>query len=151
MSSAGSIAGALLYRWLLRGMKSASLLYLSIGIGATTALCFLAMTNEAVAVAVYFAAGIASMISLVASLTLAADYAPRRSEGFAFAALMSITNLASALGDNLGSFMYEHVFANRIAPLILVSAAATLVAVPFVPMLRLGDKRHGEAAASAVS
>jgi len=151
VSSAGSIAGALLYRWLLRGMKSASLLYLSIGIGATTALCFLAMTNEAVAVSVYFAAGIASMISLVASLTLAADYAPRRSEGFAFAALMSITNLASALGDNLGSFMYEHVFASRIAPLILVSAAATLVAVPFVPMLRLGDKRHGEAAASAVS
>src|SRR5262245_63834143 len=52
-----------------------------------------------------------------ASLTLAADYCPKRSEGFTFAALMSITNLASALADNVGALLYQHVFSSRLSPL----------------------------------
>jgi hypothetical protein len=34
--------------------------------------------------------------------------------------LMSITNLASALADNVGALLYQHVFSSRLAPLILV-------------------------------
>jgi hypothetical protein len=45
--------------------------------------------------------------------------------------------------------LFEHVFAGRLAPLILASAAGTAIAAPFVPLLRLGGKRHGEAAARA--
>jgi MFS family permease len=149
ISSAGSVAGALLYRWALRGVGSKTLLYFSIGLGVAATLSFLALRNEETAIAVNFVAGIASMISLIASLTLAADFCPKRSEGFTFAALMSITNLAMTFGDNVGSFLFEHVFANRLAPLILASAAGTLIAAPFVPMLRLGGKRPGEAVAAA--
>jgi hypothetical protein len=86
------------------------------------------------------------MIAFVATLTLAADYCPQRAEGFAFAALMSITNFSAALSDNIGSFLYEHVFDRRLDPLILVSAAATALAFAFVPMLRLRDKPPGEPA-----
>jgi hypothetical protein len=50
------------------------------------------------------------MIATVATLTLAADYCPRRAEGFAFAVLMSIINLATALADNLGSYLFTDVF-----------------------------------------
>jgi len=147
VSSGGWIAGALIYRWGLRGMTSQALLYLSIvcGIGAT--LLFLLLADPIAAVLVNFAAGIAGMVSMVASLTLAADFCPPRSEGFTFAALLSLTNLAMSLGDNIGSFLFEHVFAGHLAPLILVSAAGTAIAAPFVPLLRLGGKRHGEAAA----
>jgi predicted MFS family arabinose efflux permease len=81
-------------------------------------------------------------------LTLAADFCPKRSEGFAFATLMSVTNLASALSDNVGSYLYEHMFANRLAPLIVVSAAFTALALAFVPLLRLGNKQPGEALAA---
>ena len=147
VSSGGWIAGALIYRWGLRGMTSQALLYLSIVCGAGATLLFLLLADPIAAVLVNFAAGIAGMISMVASLTLAADFCPPRSEGFTFAALLSLTNLAMSLGDNIGSLLFEHVFAGRLAPLILVSAAGTAIAAPFVPLLRLGGKRHGEAAA----
>jgi len=149
VSSAGWIAGALIYRWALRGMTSRGLLYLSITCGAAATLLFLLLADPVAAVLVNFAAGIAGMISMVASLTLAADFCPQRSEGFTFAALLSLTNLAMSLGDNIGSLLYEHVFAGRLAPLILVSAAATGIIAAFVPLLRLGAKRHGIAAARA--
>jgi MFS family permease len=149
VSSAGWIAGALLYRWRLRGMTSQALLYLSIACGTAATLLFLFLADPVAAIIVNFLAGIAGMIAMVASLTLAADFCPEGSEGFTFAALASVTNLAAALSDNVGSLLFEHVFANRLAPLILASAAGTAIAAPFVPLLRLGGKRHGEAAARA--
>ena len=86
------------------------------------------------------------MIAFVATLTLAADYCPQRSEGFAFAALMSVTNFSGALSDNIGSYLYEQAFHRHLDPLILVSAAFTALAFAFVPLLRLHDKRPGEPA-----
>jgi|307.fasta_scaffold169969_2 hypothetical protein len=62
---------------------------------------------------------------------------------------MSITNLSGALSENLGSFFYEHIFHRHLDPLIIVSAAFTIVAFAFIPFLRLGDKRPGEAADGA--
>jgi MFS family permease len=145
VSSAGWVAGALIYRWALRGISSRTLLYLSILYGTVATLLFLLLADPIAAVIVNFAAGIAGMISMVATLTLAADFAPHRAEGFTYAALLSLTNLAMSLGDNVGSLLFEHVFGNRLAPLILVSAAATAIIAVFVPLLRLGGKRHGEA------
>jgi MFS family permease len=149
VSSAGWVAGALLYRFVLRGLTSQTLLYLSILCGTAATLLFLLLADPVAAVVVNFAAGVAGMISMVASLTLAADFCPPRAEGFTFAALLSLTNLAMSLGDNVGSLLFEHVFASRLAPLNLVSAAATAIIAIFVPLLRLGGKRHGEAAAQA--
>ena len=94
----------------------------------------------------YFLGGVAGMIANVATLTLAADYCPKRSEGFVFAAMMSVTNLATPLDDTIGSLLYEHVFDRALAPLILVSAGATALVFLLVPLLRLGDKPQGEPA-----
>ena len=84
------------------------------------------------------------MLAMVATLTLAADYCPPRAEGFAFAILMSVCNLASALADNVGSFLYAHLFDNNLRPLLVISAAFTAFAFVLVPLLRLGDKKQGE-------
>jgi MFS family permease len=149
ISSAGWIAGALLYRRLLKGISARTLLNLSILLGTLTTAGFLLLSDQATAAVVNFCSGIAGMIAFVATLTLAADYCPQRAEGFAFAALMSITNFSAALSDNLGSFLYEHVFHRRLDPLILVSAAFTALAFAFVPLLRLRDKRPGEPARAA--
>jgi MFS family permease len=108
-----------------------------------------AALGEASAAMINFFSGMAGMIAFVATLTLAADYCPQRSEGFAFAALMSITNFSAALSDNLGSFLYEHLFHRQLQPLILVSAAFTAFAFAFVPLLQLGDKQPGEPAPQA--
>ena len=146
ISSAGWIAGALLYRRFFKGITARTLLNLSILFGTLTTAAFLLLWNEAAAAVIYFFSGFAGMIAFVATLTLAADYCPQRAEGFAFAALMSITNFSATLSDNIGSFLYQHLFNRHLYPLIVVSAAFTALAFAFVPMLRLRDKRPGEPA-----
>jgi MFS family permease len=149
INSAGWIAGALLYRRFLKGITAKALLNSSIVLGTLATAAFLLLWSEPLAAAINFFSGVAGMIAFVATLTLAADYCPQRSEGFAFAALMSVTNFAAALSENIGSVLYEHLFHRHLDPLILVSAAFTALAFAFVPLLRLGDKQPGEAVRAA--
>ena len=141
ISAGGWIAGGLIYRFVLRGMATRTLLNLSILCGTLATLAFLGMVDEATAIVVYFLNGVAGMIANIATLTLAADHSPKRSEGFAFAALMSVINLATPLSDTIGAFLYEHVFAGRLAPLIVVSAAFTAFIFVLVPLLDRGIAR----------
>ena len=97
-------------------MSAGSLLYLSIVLGTLSAASFLLLTDELSAAIVNFANGLAPMIATIASLTLAAQYCPRRAEGFAFAGLMSVSNLADICSINVGAFLYEHVFDSHARP-----------------------------------
>ncbi len=146
IASAGWVVGALLYRRCFGGLTLKSLLNLSIALGIVATAAFLLLFNETAAAIINFCAGFAAMLATVATLTLAADYCPPRAEGFAFAVLMSIINLATAIADNVGSYLYTHVFHNTLPPLVLLSAAFTAFAFVLVPLLRLGDKRQGEPA-----
>ena len=87
------------------------------------------------------------MIANIATLALAADHCPRHSEGFAFAALMSVMNVATPLHDTIGALLYEHVFGGRLAPLIVVSAAFTAVVFLLIPLLDKGIARTQPGAA----
>ena len=58
-------------------------------------------------------------------------------EGFAFAALMSVTNVATPLADTSGAYLYDHVFDGRLAPLIVVSAAFTAFVLVLIPLFRI--------------
>ena len=140
IASAGWIAGAVAHRWFLRKMSSKALLYLSIVLGTLSAASFLLLADEVTAAIVNFANGAAMMIATIASLTLAADYCPKRAEGFAFAGLMSIMNLAELSSNTVGAFLYEHLFHDQLGPLIVVSAASTAFAAVLVPLLRLNGK-----------
>src|SRR5581483_7430060 len=144
IGAAGWVLGALLYKRLFGWLTLKQMLNLSIALGTVSALTFLVFWNEPAAVVISFCAGFTAMLATVATLTLAADYCPKRAEGFSFAILMSIINLATTLADNVGSFLYDHVFKREFPPLILISAGATAFAFVLVPMLRLGEKRQGE-------
>ena len=148
ISAAGWVVAALLYRRLFHDLTLKKLLNLSIALGTLTTAAFALLSNETSAAIIYFCVGLATMLAMVASLTLAADYCPPRAEGFAFAVLMSVSNLASSAADNVGSFLYTHVFDHNVRPLVLISAAVTAFAFVLVPLLRLGDKRQGEPAPS---
>jgi MFS family permease len=149
INSAGWIVCALLYRKFFGGMSSKRLLNLSILIGTVTTAAFLLLSSEASAAIINFLSGAAGMVAFVATLSLAADYCPKRAEGFVFAALMSLLNLSSALSNNIGAFLYEHAFHNQLAPLIVVSTVSTAVIFVLVPLLRLGNKQPGEPARAA--
>jgi len=145
IASAGWVVGALLYRQLFGEMSTKRLLNLSIALGTVATAAYLLLFNEASAAILSFCSGFAAMLATVATVTLAADYCPQRSEGFSFAVMMSLINLATASADIIGSFLFEHVFHRGLTPLVLVSAAFTAFAFVLVPLLRLGDKRHGQA------
>lgn len=149
IASAGWVVGALLYRRFFSGLTLKNLLNVSIAFGTATTAAYLLLSTEASAAILNFASGFAAMLATVATLTLAADHCPQHAEGFAFAALMSIINLATTLADNVGSFLYTHVFHSNLTPLVLVSAGSTAFAFVLVPLLRLGDKRQGEPVRSA--
>ncbi|MGB6534800.1 MAG: MFS transporter [Xanthobacteraceae bacterium] len=151
IASAGWVVGALLYRRLFAGLSLKALLNVSIAFGTVTTVAYLLLSSPISAAILNFASGFAAMLATVATLTLAADYCPPRAEGFAFAALMSIINLSTALADNVGSFLYGHLFHDTLAPLVVVSAAFTAFAFVLVPLLRLGAKRQGEPAGGAAA
>ncbi|MFY9892801.1 MAG: MFS transporter [Xanthobacteraceae bacterium] len=144
IASAGWVVGALLYRRLFGDLSSKRLLNLSIALGTVATAAYLLLSNELSAAVLSLCSGFSAMLATVATVTLAADYCPQRSEGFSFAVMMSIINLATATADIIGSFLFEHFFDNRLAPLIIVSAAFTAFAFVLVPLLRLGDKRQGQ-------
>ena len=121
----------------MRRFDARTLLYLSIVLGTLSAASFLLLTGELSAAILNFANGVASMIATIATLTLAAQHCPSRAEGFAFAGLMSVSNLADICSINLGAFLYEHVFDASLGPLIVVSAATTALASVLVPLLDL--------------
>jgi len=149
ISSAGWVIGALLYRSLFKDLTLKALLNLSIGLGALAVAAFVLLSSETSAAIIYFANGFAAMLAMVATLTLAADYCPPRAEGFTFAVLMSICNLASSLADIIGSYLYTHLLDGSLQALVLISSAFTALAFVVVPLLHLGDKRQGQPAASA--
>jgi predicted MFS family arabinose efflux permease len=139
VSAVGWIAGGLVYRFSLWRLPRRSLLNLSLLFGVVSTLGYLGLVGPVSAVVIYFCYGAASMVANVATLTLAAAVCPQRAEGFTFAALMSVINIASPLSDTIGAVLYEHVFASHLGPLIVVSAAFTafvLVLVPFVDRQR---------------
>jgi BT1 family len=144
ISALGWIVGALLYRPIFGNLTLKQLLNVSIGFGAFTTATFLFLSSEVSAAVVYFGSGFAGMLAMVATLTLAADYCPPRVEGFTFAALMSVSNLASTLANNVGSLLYADIFDYSLRPLVMISAAVTAVAFFVVPLLELGDKMQGE-------
>ena len=150
LAATGWVVGAYLYRRYLKKLTLKKLLNWSIAIGTLASLAFLFLWNEPAAAIISFCSGFAAMLATVATLTLAADYCPRRAEGFAFAVLMSIINLATALADNLGSYLFTHVFDGKLAPLVILSAAFTAFAFVLVPLLHLGDKRQGDPIAVGV-
>jgi MFS family permease len=131
----GWIAGGLIYRYLLSHLTTRALLNLSILAGTLVTLAYLGLVDEASAVAISFVSGIAGMIAVIATLTLAADHCPERSEGFAFAALMSVINLANPVSDTTGAFLYQYLFHQALTPLIVVSAAFTAFIFVLVPLL----------------
>src|SRR5271166_5610847 len=135
VSAGGWILGGVAYKWRLRRLSHPALLRLSILGGLVTTLSYLLLSGEATAVTIWLLSGMAGMIATIATLSLAADSCPEGAEGFAFAAMMSIINFANPLSDTLGSVLYQHVFEQHLAPLIVMSAAATALVFVLVPLM----------------
>ncbi len=127
----------------LRHISHPALLRLSIVGGVVATLAYLLLSGPVSAVLISIFGGLTSMIAFIATLSLAADSCPEGAEGFAFAGMMSVLNLAEPLGNTLGSVLYQHVFNQYLPPLIVVSAAATGLVFFLVPFMTFRTTREG--------
>ena len=142
VGAGGWIIGGLLFRWRLDQLSRPMLLRLSIVGGVISTLSCLLLSGPITAMLVWVLTGITSMIAMIATMSLAADASPEGAEGFAFAAMMSIVNLTSPLADTVGSALYEHLFDQKLGPLIIVSAAATALVFLLIPLMLFRPPRE---------
>jgi MFS family permease len=144
LGAIGAVAqaiGALIFTaWLAPRIGKITLVKISIVIGTLATLAYLLIGGAWSAMIVTFVTGIAAQVALLTVLGVAAEACPKNAEGFGFAALMSVSNLAMQGSSNFGAYLYDHVFAGNLAPLIWVSAVFTLATFIFIPLLRAVEK-----------
>jgi MFS family permease len=140
IGSVGWILGGVLYHLTLRRWSQPALLRFSIIGGVLSTLLYLLLRDPISAVVIWVLTGMAAMIAMIATMSLAAEACPQGAEGFAFAGLMSLLNVAQPASDALGSVLYEHVFNQRLTPLIIVSAAATGLVYLLTPLVRFAPE-----------
>jgi hypothetical protein len=142
ISSVGSILGAWLYGKYMSNRSMEFQLVFSILTSALSTFSYLGAImptsySGLLFIALSFFFGITSMVALLAVLTLAARACPERSEGFTFALLMSIVNGCAQLSAMMGSWMLINWFEGYLAPLIILSGAATLFCLFLLPSFKI--------------
>ena len=146
-AATGSIVGVLVCRALAKRLPLRTMFYICVALGVTTTLANFALVERpvghALALGVFFVAGVSSVFALVMAATLAAEVCPGGQEGLCFAAMMSIENVASITSDASGSYMFDAFFDKQIGPLILVSAAFTAASAVLIWLLpeKSGDRK----------
>lgn len=136
VGSVGSVIGALAFMyWLNRKLTLKQLLYLSVFLGTASQAGYVLLQDQTSALILTGVTAVATQIALLTMLTLAANACPEKSEGFSYAALMSVFNLAAQASAIIGSKLYVGYFNSQLSPLIWLSAAFTAVAFFLVPLL----------------
>jgi MFS family permease len=136
VASGGYVVGAALFTLVIATRFSTrQTLVIALLVFAAGALSFLMLRDLRTAVVASFIYGVGYMLSNLAILSVAAEACPRRAEGFTFAAIMSVLNVALQGADWTGSYLYEHVTHKSWWPLPIISATITLIAVALVPLL----------------
>lgn len=136
IGNVGNVLGALAFMfWLHKRLTLKQLLYLSVIMGTISQAAYVLLVGQASAAVLTLLTSAATQIALLTMLTLAANACPDKSEGFSYAALMSVFNLAAQASAIIGSKLYVNWFHSQLSPLIWLSAAFTACAIFLVPML----------------
>lgn len=137
IGSVAQVLGALAFTWWFAPkLSTLNLVKISIVIGFVGTLAYLLIGGVWSAIIVTFIVGLASQVAFLTVMGVAAQACPKNAEGFAFAALMSISNLAGQGSSNFGAYLYDNVFNSSMTPLIWVSAIFTLATFAFIPLLK---------------
>ncbi len=134
LGSAAAVGGALLYAPLSRRLPLTWLINGAIGAGVVGTLAYLGYRDATSAVVIDTVFGCVGMITQLAFLDLAAKACPRRVEGTFFALLMSVFNGGAQGSQVTGGYLYDWL---GYTPLVLISAAMTLLAFALVPLVRV--------------
>ena len=132
LGSIGAMAGALLYAPLSRRVPLRRLIYGVVGLVVLGTLAYLRYADARSAMVIDPLYGVGYMLAQLAMLDLAAKVCPRRIEATFFALLMSVFNGGAQGSQVVGGFLYDTL---GYAPLILISAAASALVWPLIPLV----------------
>jgi len=144
LESVGKLLGALLFAKFLMDLSIGQQLRASIATGVVATLGYLLLVtaspySQAIAVVLSLTMGASVMIATLSTVILAARFCPALTEGFTFAALMSVINAAMLISGFAGSQLRTFAF-HSYAPLVLLSAGCMLLS--WLPMRWL--EKQGE-------
>jgi MFS family permease len=135
LGGAGALLGAAAYSWLCRRIALYPLLVLGVFLNAASVLFYLGYHSRTAAMIIESSAGIVGTVGLLPLYDLAVRAAPKGSESFAYALMMSIRTIAAiAISDVLGSYLYGHVHL-RLEQLVWLNAGSTIAVLLFLPLL----------------
>jgi MFS family permease len=136
IESVGMVLGAFFFNWKLSSgnISQRRLLAICLILSAAGTCLYLLISGVVTLFVIAFIGGLLGMIAQIAMLSLAGEACPKRAEGFTFAALMGINNLAGQWGTQVGSRIFDGT-GKILWPLILISAGTTLFALVFLPLL----------------
>jgi MFS family permease len=139
ISSAASVAGAIIYAPLSRLMPLRRLINIAIGLSVLATLAYLLYRGSLSALAIHVLWGITGMLTTLAFLDLAAKACPSRVEATFFALLMSIFNLGTQAAQNVGAHLYTVLGEGPRAYtwLVMISTAATAAVWLLVPLVHI--------------
>ncbi len=136
IGSAGAVVGALLFNKFFTGSRFSPRVLLGVSVivsGLATLLALLIRDP----LTLFVVSGVSGVIGVMVRLTvfgIAGDVCPKRAEGFTFALLMGVLNLATQGSAMVGSQIFVRL-GNKFAPLIVISALMTLATLILVPLL----------------
>jgi predicted MFS family arabinose efflux permease len=135
VGGASSLVGALAYVALCRRLPLRVLLPAGIVLNAGSTLLFLGYASQTSAFVINAVGGALGMLGLLPLYDLAARAAPKGSESFGYALMMSVQNVAIfAVSDVLGSYLYGGLHW-PLQKLVWVNALSTLAVLAFLPLL----------------
>lgn len=134
--SAFGIIGAIVYWKVCKKLNLKVLLYCTTIFAGITTFCYLYYPNWQIALTYAVIFGVFGMISHLVILDYAARITPKEAEGFAFAGICSVLNLAGMGSRALGGYLYPRIGLDW---LIVISGIFTLICITFIPHLRIGE------------
>ena len=132
LGSIGAVAGALLYAPLSRRVPLRRLINWFVGLLVLGTLGYLLYAGAVSAMVIDTLYGVVYMLAQLAMLDLAAKVCPRGIEATFFAMLMSVYNGGAQGSQVVGGYLYDGA---GYTTLILVSAAASALVWPLVPLV----------------
>ena len=141
-ASAGALLGSVLYGLVFARFPVRKFLLFAVLVGVLSTLSYFiyfvpwfvihSVALKGLALGMNFFLGIASAVIFLALLNLAARTSPQYAGGTVFALLMSFFNLGQMGSSALGGFLFPRI---GLEPLILLSAAFSLLALFLIPYL----------------
>jgi predicted MFS family arabinose efflux permease len=148
VSAVASVAAAIAYAGYCRHVKPMQLVHWTTLLGVLSTLAFLLLEDLSSAMWVSAAFGFSSMTATLMQFDLAARFCPPAVAGTIFALLMSVCNIANALGTWLGGELYDAGAPRWGRPasyrvLITLGAITTAMCWLLIPRLKksLGEDR----------